>query len=260
MGLNNGNQAAPVINIAKIIDNWLFKSQNLRTTSNKIRAKFWPSELAYCDREIYHRWKGQHRAKYRPTTLRMFEDGSVAEDRITRYLKEMGLLISAQEQLPQNPFFSGRIDHLYSIGGEKVINEFKRVNNNSFLRIKSQNQANFAHEVQMNVYLWAFKLGLGTILYENRDTAEFLCFHVKQNEGLLRWVFEKIAKLKNYIDNEISPPRCRSTGRWICPYCYPLISTNAEEDQRYENLIIKPLPESIGTLAWMDQNHIQPNK
>ena len=248
----------PLINLSGLIDDWLFSSQNNRGSRIKIREKFWPSELSYCDREIYHRWKGVHKAKYKPYTLRMLEDGNVSEDRITRYLKEMGLLVSSQEPLPDNPYFSGRVDHILKIDGQLYINEFKRVNDGFYNHLKSQHQPAFAHAVQLNVYLWAFRLGLGTILYENRNNSEFLDFTVKRSDGLLKWVFGKITKLRSYIDNNVEPPRCRSTGRWTCPYCYPINKYPAKDHQDYEALILKSDPESSGVLAWMDTNHTQP--
>lgn len=258
----NGSQRKlkPAIGIASMIDEWLFASQNNRGKGEKAREKFWPSELACCSREIYFKWKGLYAARHRPATLRMMEDGTVAEERITRYLKEMGVLVASQKPLPENPYFTGRVDHLFKKDGQLYINEFKRVNDKFYNHLKSQAQPAFAHAVQLNVYLWAFQLGLGTILYENRNTSDFLDFTVRKSEGMLKWVFEKVRKLRWYIDNDIEPPRCRSTGRWTCFYCYSKKHKSIDEEKRYENLILKPSPKSIGVLGWMDPcpNHAQP--
>ena len=265
---NNGKESPPwqITYFVKFLNYWLWITQNLRERERppkpetKPRTHFYPSELAYCDREIYHRWKSKHKPRYKPRTLRMFEDGVVSEGRYTRYFKEMNILVSNNEKIPFNPSFSGKHDHMVNMFGLTFINEFKRVESKIFSRLKDQGKPVFSHCVQLNIYLWACKLKWGLILYEERDSLDLLGFPFRQNEGLLKWTFEKTARLRNYIDSDVEPPLCRPNGRWVCFYCYPRKQNGNQYNRKCEDSIIKPSQNSTGVLGWMDTNHIQPNK
>lgn len=157
-----------------------------------------------CDRFLWLHWNRLlPEEEIDATKQRIFDHGSITEERYTKYF-ENGIMYIDREVKVTNeyPPISGRADFLLTSAQAKVkrfILELKTINTRGFDELKSPKSD---HETQLQSYLNLLDIPFGIVLYENKDNQKVKFFQV--NKDLVTW--EKILnRLERIINTETMP-------------------------------------------------------
>jgi CRISPR/Cas system-associated exonuclease Cas4 (RecB family) len=106
--------------------------------------------------------------------------------------------------------------------GEIVVGEFKTTRQEVFLIRQASMKPSAQHMIQILIYLKATGNKSGLVLYENKNTQEFLVIPVELNErtdALIEEVFEWLRMVyKNFEEGELPKRPVRKTNK-ICKGC-----------------------------------------
>lgn len=150
-------------------------------------------------------------------------NGTAAHARIEKLLTDSGIPVDVEVEIKlTDPPVRGYIDMMLEWEGEIVVGEFKTTRQEVFLIRQSTMKPSAQHLIQILLYLKATGKTQGFLLYENKNTQEFLVIPVdlnERNETIINDVFEWMRMVyKNFEEGEL-PKRPVSRRNKICKGC-----------------------------------------
>lgn len=167
-------------------------------------------------------------------------NGIDAHSRIQKAFKEAGILVA--EEIPINfsdPPIFGYADALIRMDGEIVVGEIKTTRHESWIFRQSSMKPMAQHLLQILIYLRATGKKRGFLLYENRNSLEFLIIPVEydeKNEAILEAALEWMRTVYKAYQDKTLPKRPFSKKSKPCKSC-PLWKVCWEEQPEGELVI-----------------------
>lgn len=180
------------------------------------KKTFSPSSIGYghgtCARFWYLAFEG---GDWVETTDAMgianMENGSAAHDRIQAALKRTGMVKSLEEEMTlSDPPVRGFIDAVVEMDGVPVVGEIKTTRQESFLPMQLSMKAKNNHMIQILLYMKAKAIKHGFVMYENKNTQEYLVIPVEytpENEAKLETVLDWLRKVRKTWEDKTLPKR-----------------------------------------------------
>ncbi len=216
----------------ELIDNYLKRELKIR-----IIGKYYPSEVGSCLRKNWYSFRIPKETD--KETLKVFEAGKMIHQFIADSIKseknpEVELI---ETETPfvldiDNFTVSGRVDDiiLVKIKNKKFLIEVKSTSSLKFI-----NEPNESHILQLNLYLNAFKIDNGIILYIEKNTLKCKWFFINQDKDVFNLAISRFKELHNSLTkSKIPEPEARIKKElWQCKNCI------------YREECYKETPESI---------------
>lgn len=188
--------------LIQTIDNYL---QSMQRTKRQIHC-FHPSSLHKPARELYHLYlHSNDQETFEPRILRIFDNGHAVHSRLQGYLRDAGILKQVEVPVENVEYeIQGHTDGVIEINGIEGVLEIKSMNQNQFY---SAYEPKPDHLIQINVYMYCIGIPRGCLLYECKDNQELREFYVKQDDGVLDPIFDKIRYVQECLRDGKKPDR-----------------------------------------------------
>lgn len=124
--------------------------------------------------------------------------GTQAHERIQGLMRDAGILIDDEvELLANDPPIRGFMDALVRWKGERVVGEIKTTRQEIFAHRQATMKPAGYHLLQVLIYMWITKCKHGFLLYENKNSQEFLIIPVEMNPENEKILNETLEWLRN---------------------------------------------------------------
>lgn len=160
-----------------------------RESKFTVKKTFAPSSIGYghgtCARYWYHAFSGAWFSQEGTDALGVanMANGVDAHTRIQKVMREAGILKDEEVELRiEDPPIFGYIDVIISWEGEDVIGEIKTTRQEAFIFRQNTMKPTTNHLLQILVYMRAKGVDKGFVMYENKNTQEFLILPVNMNK------------------------------------------------------------------------------
>ena len=203
----------------EFIDNFLSREPRKKTI-----GRYYPSEIGSCLRKVWYSYKYPIRPE--PEKIRIFKMGDLIHDFVTDVLKseknpDIELINSEFPfKLEEKDFIvSGRVDNLILLkeGNKKILVEVKSTKNIDYISYAQE-----FHEMQLQMYMHAFKIFNGLILYLEKNTLNSKSFEIPYKKAMALRVIERFKTLHNHLTNGSLPlPEAKQDEgmSWLCRFC-----------------------------------------
>jgi len=208
-----------MINFDDIIDKYL--ERELRA---KDIGRYYPSEAGNCLRKGWYSYKIPRETP--KDLIKVFRVGLMLHDFITEVLKS-GVDKDVQLISTELPFkleidgllISGRIDDIVhaKVEDKDILIEVKSTSDLSY-----SHQPKEGHVMQLQLYMHAFKIFDGIILYVDKRNLMSRSFEVKYDDKIVELALKRIKNLHGFlIQNKVPDPEGRmfQEMRWQCKGC-----------------------------------------
>ncbi len=150
-------------------------------------------------------------------------NGTQAHERIEALFDVSGIRLGNEiEVLHDDPPIRGYADVEINWNGEEVIGEVKTTRQEAFLVRQATMKPSANHLFQILTYMKVRNRELGFLLYENKNSQEFLIIPIEMNETnekIINEAFDWMRKVyKSYVEKEVPNIPFRSNSR-ICRDC-----------------------------------------
>ena len=179
------------------------------STSPPRAGVFYPSTLGNkCDRYMYMAYHGMITGNViAPRIRRIFDVGSVFEERFEGYLTKVRLLVDRELPIKnESPPISGRIDFIV-FPDDPVPVELKTIKQEDYKKLRGPKPE---HLLQLQLYLNMGNYKHGYVLYENKNTQEWKCFKLERDETSWDAV---VARCTTVMEMTEPPEKCTG-NRW----------------------------------------------
>lgn len=150
-------------------------------------------------------------------------NGSDAGKRIQKAFRAAGVLVAEEVEVRlADPPIRGFIDVLIKWDGEVVVGEIKNTRHESWIMRQSNMKPTAQHLLQLLLYLKATGKKKGFLLYENRNSLEFLVIPVEydeKNEKILEDALAWMRKVYKAWEDEKLPERPFTRKSKTCKDC-----------------------------------------
>lgn len=188
----------------------------------KTRKSFAPSNTIDCARRDVYLFRGiQMNPDINGRTYRIFDNGHAFHERATKYLEDMNILEIAEKEISQDdPPVRGFIDAIINWEGQRIVVEFKSIGEDGFVYRKTFNKPKDDHYMQIQIYLHIEDVEMGYVIYENKNTQEWLLFEIERDREFIEKLFKKWRKTyKIYTDGKLPKRPVKSPDSKKCTYC-----------------------------------------
>lgn len=194
------------------------------------KESFAPSGIGYgkgtCPRFWYYALNGaEYEENVLPQHIASMAYGTEAGVRIAKLFDEAGILIEAEAEarLLDPPIF-GYIDAIVDWNGEHVVAEVKTTRQESFTLRATTMQPTIYNLIQILLYMHIKNMRRGFLLYENKNTQEFVTIPVEMTEENAALVEKVLAWLRvvhaNATEEKKLPTRpFPSIKNKVCKQC-----------------------------------------
>jgi len=208
-----------MIDFDDIIDNYLKRELRAKET-----GRYFPSEAGNCLRKSWYSYKIPRETP--KSIIKVFKVGMMLHDFISEVLisgvsKEVKLIST---ELPFKLEFdglliSGRIDDIVhaKIEDKDILIEVKSTGDLGYVH-----DAQEGHIMQLQLYMHAFKILDGIILYVDKRNLKSRGFEVKYDEKIVDMALKRIKKLHGFlVENKVPDPEGRmfKEMKWQCKSC-----------------------------------------
>jgi len=186
-------------------------------------GKFSVSSIGSCWRKKYLELKGLYKEEFSEGTLRIFNIGNVIHREITRELIEKEgsefHLVAAEVDIPKQKYFSGRIDNIISVDGEKIIIDVKSAGDWVIKNVRNEEDCNENYKNQVLLYMHFTGIHKGILLFVGKTKGEIEEIEVEYDKVKAEQLVKEVEDFyHNYIEKNIEPPKCNG-GEWGCEVC-----------------------------------------
>lgn len=188
----------------------------LRRQKEKDKNHFYITDAGRCPRAVFFQFKKYPKKEIEARVLRLLEHGEYTHMRLMSVLFSIGLVKSAEIEIPKQEIIHGRADAIISLNNELYVLEIKSMNKMAFFRLEKPNPDNLK---QIQLYMHYFNVHKGILLYENKDTQEIKEFEVEYDEKLVKELLKNFAELKEKIESNEMPGIPEDIEKWRCSYC-----------------------------------------
>ena len=192
------------------------------------KKSFSPSKIGYghgnCARYWFFAFKG---AEFVETTdalgVANMNNGSAAHERIQKLFEDAGILVDKEVRITlTDPPVGGFLDVLIRHDGEVMVGEIKTTRQESFVIKQQKMQPSGNHKIQILLYMKATGKRFGFVMYENKNTQEFLIIPIEmteKNEELIDGVLDWMRTVYKAYEEDTLPNRQLTKRSRICKEC-----------------------------------------
>lgn len=194
-----------------------------RETKFTQKKTFSPSSIGYgkatCARYWHHAFSGAEFDESATDALGVanMSNGTQAHERIEKLFEDAGILESKELEITlSDPPVRGYADLVVNWEGETVIGEIKTTRQEMFLHRQATMKPAVYHLYQVLLYLKATGKRVGFLLYENKNSQEFLVIPVEmtpENEKILNDALEWMRLVRKTWEDGDVPNRGFPTKR-----------------------------------------------
>lgn len=150
-------------------------------------------------------------------------NGTAAHSRIEKLLNESNIEVDTEVEINfADPPLRGFVDFIMDWDGEIVVGEFKTTRQEVFMIRQASMKPSPQHIIQILIYLKVTGNKNGFVMYENKNSQEFLVIPVEldeKNEKIVDDVFEWLRMVyKNFEEGELPIRPVRKANK-ICKGC-----------------------------------------
>ena len=184
---------------------------------------YYPSSVSNCLRKQYYTMKDPQ--EHEPKTLRVFEAGNLIHDWITKVLVESpDVELKAEERsftltIPDSEaVIHGRLDNMIRLKGDEddVIIDVKSTKTLDFIT----DQPNQDHVNQVMLYLKAFRVQRGAILYVEKNTLATRTHEFQYDPEAYNKLIDRVKRLDQLIQEDQLPGKNTDPAqKWKCRFC-----------------------------------------
>lgn len=222
----------------------------VRPDDHHQKVSFSPSKLGYgsgnCPRYWYIAFNG---AEFKETTdavgVANMSNGTLAHERIQEVFEKTGLLIEKEIEIEMvDPPIRGFVDLKIKFEGKVIVGEIKTARQEAFLIRQTSMKPSGNHLLQTLIYMKALDLDLGFLMYENKNTQEFVIIPVEMSESNSRFLdgaLEWMRRVYSAYKEDTVPARVFTRKSPSCKQC-PVFETcwsNEKSDVSIEALEVK---------------------
>ena len=196
------------------------------------KISFAPSSLGYgsgkCARNWFYKFTGGVDQKDDIDALQIsnMQNGTETHERIQKVFDLAGILVEAEREIntlksDDLPPIRGFVDLIVDWDGEAV-GEIKTTKQEAFTQRKADNAPLDYHLIQLLIYMYVLKIDRGFILYENKNTGEWLIFPVMmtpENRLIITEALQWMRTTFQAHQNGQLPIRPFNRGSKECLYC-----------------------------------------
>lgn len=172
------------------------------------KFSFSPSSIGYyqgtCPRYWYHAFSGAMFVdKTDAQGVANMANGTAAHERVQTLFEQAGILVDKEVEVKMtNPPIRGFVDVLTRLdSGEIAVGEFKTTLEVGFLYRQSTMKPSAAHLIQILIYMKATGKKTGFVMYENKNTQEFIICPVEMDEKYEAIVEDVLTWLRTVHEN-----------------------------------------------------------
>jgi CRISPR/Cas system-associated exonuclease Cas4 (RecB family) len=192
------------------------------------KKTFSPSTIGYghgtCPRYWYIAFNGAH---YIDTVdalgIANMANGTQAHERIEALFDALGVRLGNEiEILNDSPPIRGFADVEIMWEGEEVIGEVKTTRQEAFFVRQATMKPSANHLFQILTYMKVRERNLGFLLYENKNSQEFLIIPIKmdeKNQNLIDNAFDWMRRVYKAYEDDTTPNRPLTQRSKICKAC-----------------------------------------
>lgn len=149
--------------------------------------------------------------------------GTQAHERIQGLLRDAEILISEETEVTmKDPPIRGYMDALVKWKGERVVGEIKTTRQEIFLHRQATMKPAPYHLLQILIYMRITNCKYGFLLYENKNTQEFLVMPVEmtdENAKILDYTLDWLREVRKAWEADQLPTRPFTKKSKICKNC-----------------------------------------
>jgi CRISPR/Cas system-associated exonuclease Cas4 (RecB family) len=149
--------------------------------------------------------------------------GTQAHERLQNLMRDVGILIDDEIEVKMtSPPIRGFMDVLVKWKGERVVGEIKTTKQEIFLHRQATMKPTINHLLQILIYMRITNCQYGFMLYENKNTQEFLIIPVEmteRNSEILDNCLEWLRKTYANWEAQTLPTRPFTKKNKICKNC-----------------------------------------
>lgn len=192
------------------------------------KYSFAPSSIAYghgnCPRYWYLAFEGGTAIDNNDALgIANMENGSQAHERIQKLFEKTGTLVASEVEVKlSDPPVRGFIDVMIRWDDEVVVGEIKTTRQEAWMVRQNSMAPSANHLLQVLIYMKATGKKQGFLLYENKNTQEFLIIPVnmnEKNEKILEDVLEWLRTVYKAWQDQTLPTRPFRVNNKICKNC-----------------------------------------
>ncbi len=200
----------------------------VRPDEHKQKKSFSPSKVGYghgnCPRYWYFAFQG---GEFQETTdalgVANMSNGSAAHDRIQKLFEDAGILVDKEVKVSMtNPPVMGFIDVVIRHDGEVMVGEIKTTRQEAFVHRQQTMKPAPYHLLQILLYMRATNKQFGFVMYENKNTQEFLIIPIEmtaRNSELIQGVLDWMTEVHGAYEAGTLPNRSLTKRSKICKEC-----------------------------------------
>lgn len=233
------------LNLANLLEKTYLEDSN--KSGFKTKKSFAPSGLGYgsgrCPRYWFMAFSG---VEFNDTAdalaMANMSNGTFSHDRIQQLFEKSGVLKEAERRVSnENPPILGFADLIVEFDGAEAVGEFKTIKTEGYEGIKNTLRGLPYHMVQILIYMHVLDLPDGFLIYENKNTNEFLVIPIEMNERnreYVNYIFQWMTETYGAFEAGTMPTRPFNKSSKECKYC-PIKEACWSEDRG--EVILKPL-------------------
>jgi len=191
----------------------------LESQTDRKRTHFYASEMGKCPRQMFYSFKDVPKKELTANVLRLFDMGNHVHQMITKAMilaKDIEV-IATEINIPPQELVAGRLDAIFKMNDELFVLDIKSINGRAFSYLKEAKEDNV---LQIQLYLYYFKIKKGILLYVDKDTLRMKEFIMEYDEKVAKDIIKKLEILRKQIDNNEMPDRIAEYPKhWKCKYC-----------------------------------------
>jgi len=210
-------------------------------------GRYYASELGMCPRKLFFQYTEPYEID--SETIRIFEVGHVLHDWVEKVFNGLeGIKLLENERSvtlisdKTEAVIAGRIDDLIYVekDKEKIIIDVKTTKSLHYLAGPKKE-----HKMQVMVYLKAFGLKKGGILYVQKNDLKTRYFEFEFDNDLVDEIISKVDYVDRSIKSKIAPSKTEET--WQCNYC-PFRDKCDKVSLEEENKIMEEMENESSTI------------
>lgn len=201
---------------------------SLRRSNDKpyARKTYPPSGVGYGAGQCARKWRYEFEGEFirvddvDALQIANMEYGTEAHERIQKLFEIAGILIEKEKLITlDDPPIKGFVDLIVEWNGKPTVGEIKTTKQEAFTLLKAADQPQDYHLMQLLIYMKVLEMDSGFILYENKNTGEFLIMPIYMNDENREIADKAFEWLSAAFANKELPKRPFTKGSKECRYC-----------------------------------------
>lgn len=250
--------------LSPLIDEYLIERE---TSPNRLReyripmigrnrpgGRLSPSSIGGCKRQATLKFLGvEGQRKLDPDTEMIFDDGNWAHHKWQARFRDMEAVLGAKrfkvlgiERTVTIPelYIAGSFDALIKIAGKRWMIDFKTINSHGFGYVYREHKPKDAHVKQLITYCVAKGVKRGMLVYDNKDTPDYMVFTIEVRDADWMKVQRWCRKVLDSIKEQELPKKASdcNNGSFLfehCPFSSFCFGKHADNEEKLRRLAFR---------------------